>query len=168
LTPEYIEQRSPVRTMMPQSNDNYNTSPPTSGNMLNPMLVPSTNPYDSHYRSSSQPLPSFESFEPAWPVSIYDPIPPINISAWNTPHWMPSIDYTPPMTSRLDAYQYTPPHSHHSFDELSTPPQQPRTPDPEMYLMGQCRRRETYFSNASMPSSTATSPFCHTRYAGGP
>jgi hypothetical protein len=167
LTPEYIEQRPPARPIMLHSNDNYTRIPSTNGNMLNPMVVPSTSSYEGHYRPSSQPLPSFESYEPAWPVSMYEPVPPVNISSWSVPQWMPSIEYTPPMTSRTDAYQFTPPHSHHSYDDLSTPPQQSRTPDPELYFMGHGGRRDHYFSNASLPSSTATSPFCHTRYHGG-
>ncbi|KAF2690170.1 hypothetical protein K458DRAFT_289408 [Lentithecium fluviatile CBS 122367] len=168
VTPEFVEQRPTARSMVLPSNSGYSTLSPTSGNMLNPMLATSAAPYDTQYRPSSQPLPSYE---PTWPVSVYDPIPPINISSWNVPNWMPSIDYTPPMTSRSDAFQFTPPHSHHSFEELSTPPQQSRTPDSDLFMLGsysRCSRRlDSHFSNASVPSSAASSPFCHTQYTSG-
>jgi hypothetical protein len=161
MTPEYAEQRSPTRQVF-FPHDNYTALSPRSGNVSHPML-PSTSPYDTSYRPSPQPL---QSFQPAWPVSVYEPIHPINISAWSVPHWIPGMEYTPPMTSRSDTFQFTPPQSHHSYEELSTPPQQTRTPEPDLYLMDHSRRQDTYFAPASLPSSAATSPYCHPRYAG--
>jgi hypothetical protein len=163
MTPEYTEQKPAARSMVLPSSGGYSTLSFTSGTMLNPMLATSATPYDNYYRTSSQPLPPFDS---AWSVPSYEPH--INMSSWEVPNWMPNVDYsTPPMTSRSDAFQFTPPQSHHSYEEISPPPQQSRTPEPDLYMMGHQRRPDSYFSNVSVPSSAASSPYCHTRYMSG-
>lgn len=155
MSPEYHAPVPAAATLSLPSNNGFST-------LASSPVLATTAAYDSHLLATSQP---FSTFEPAWHTSIYEPTPAINISSWNVPAWMPGLDFTPPVTSRPEEFQFTPPHSHHSFEQLPTPPRQPHEPAhrSDLFLMdsyGHCGRVDVH--------SRPVSPYHHPRYHRAP
>ncbi|KAF1950927.1 hypothetical protein CC80DRAFT_220110 [Byssothecium circinans] len=165
LSPEYFSPAPVARNMTLPSNEHYPALSSSSGNVIQPTLAATTAPYPTQYPGTA---PTYSHFEPPWTTPLYDIPPPVNISTWNIPTWIPNIEFSPPMTTRsADDFRFTPPpHSHDSFDLLPSPPSQAHTPDPDLFMMGTysaCRRRpEQGMGNSCM--SLPSSPFFHPRY----
>ncbi|KAJ4295237.1 hypothetical protein N0V90_007248 [Kalmusia sp. IMI 367209] len=130
-TPEYHAQGPPAPSFTLPSNDPFPPLASTSGNAIDPVFSTSATTYDRHLGRAPQ---NYSTYENPWSSSMYDQTPSVNMATWNVPNWMPNVDYTPPTSSRLEGFEYTPPsRTHHTFEQLPTPPQQSRTPDPDLF-----------------------------------
>ena len=175
VTPEYHSQRQPPPVFVVPSNSNFQPLAATSSNAVDPVF-PLTTCYD---RQLGRTAPSYASYEDTWSTQIYQSSPSVTIPSWTVPSWMPNVDYATTASSRSDEFQYTPPpHVHHTFEQVPTPPQQSRTPDSDLFLLGtygHCRRADSRqpmgIPNVSVPSSAcsaSSSPFHYARYAALP
>lgn len=174
MTPEYQDekqQQSHHPIYMFPSQGNYRPMTVTSGNTIDP--IPSS-PVIDYNRQLDHARHPYNTYENAWHAPMYDSPPNINLPGWTIPNWMPNVDLASTESSRPDDFHYTPPHRHNAFEQLPTPPQQSRTPDSELFLLGSyghCRKADSQqpmgIANVSLSSSASSSPFHYTRYAGG-
>ena len=173
VTPEYHTQTQQPPAFVVPSNSNFQSFAATSSNAIEPIFPSSSSSYD---RQFGRTPPNYDTYDNSWSTQMYHSSPNVNISAWTVPSWMPNVDYATTASSRSDEFQYTPPsHTHHNFEQVPTPPQPSRTPDPDLFLLGtygHCRRADSQqpmsVRNMSLPSSTSSSPYHYTKYAGVP
>ncbi|KAF9741560.1 hypothetical protein PMIN04_007943 [Paraphaeosphaeria minitans] len=171
VTPEYQIQTQPAPAFPPPPNSRFPPPAVTSDKPMDSVISAATGSYD---RQFGRPFQNYTAYESTWNHLMYEHTSNVNVSTWTVPIWMPNVDYTPPVSSSGAEGLYTPPQqTHHTFDQLPTPPQQTRTPDPDLFVLGpyrHCRRFDSQqnmgISNASLPSSAASSPFAYTRYTG--
>ncbi|KAF1969570.1 hypothetical protein BU23DRAFT_237773 [Bimuria novae-zelandiae CBS 107.79] len=170
VTPEYHAQRSPASTFTLPSNASFHPLAVTSGNAIDPIFG------TSYERQLGRTPQNYAPYETSWSAPMYSSSPNVDMAAWSVPTWMHNVNYTPSTSSRPEEFQYTPPtHAHPTFEQLPTPPQQSRTPDPDLFVLGSyghCRRIDSHqamgIPNASLPSSASSSPFHYAKYAGVP
>ncbi|KAF2178297.1 hypothetical protein K469DRAFT_335355 [Zopfia rhizophila CBS 207.26] len=109
----------------------------SNGNMIDP----ATTTFNSHPLATSQP---FAHLDPSWNASIYDRPAQVNVTLWNVPQWIPSIDFTPQMHAGSEDFQFIPPHTQQVFDQIPTPSQQHQEPaNADLFILGSyghCRR----------------------------
>lgn len=139
----------------------------SSGSVVEPLLATSTMSCDTNPLPTSQPISNFEN---PWNVSIYEPQPPVNISTWNVPHWMPSIDFNPQLAARPEDFQFTPAPAPAPaplvFEQLPTPPHQSQeiVPNADLFLVGSaCRRQPGQQQGISSVSLRSSSPYHYCR-----
>jgi hypothetical protein len=169
VTPEYHNQGSPAPAFTLPSNARFQPLAVTCGNSTNPIFSTATTSYDRYFGRPSQNY----AYESNWNAAMYEHPSNVTVSSWNIPMWMPTVDYTSSVSSGPED-MYTPPqHTHHTFEQHPTPPQQSRTPDPDLFVLGSyghCRRFDDQqtmgISNVCLPSSAAPSRFPYTRYTG--
>ncbi|KAF2449594.1 hypothetical protein P171DRAFT_196254 [Karstenula rhodostoma CBS 690.94] len=170
VTPEcHIQTQSAPAFTLP-SNARLPPSAVTSGNSIDPIFSTATTSYDRQFGRPSQ---DYATYEGTWNNAMYEHPPNVNMSTWNVPIWIPNVEYTPSVSSGAEDL-YTPPqHTHRTCEQLPTPPQQSRTPDPDFLDLGSyghCRRFDSQqtmgISNVCLPPSAAASPFSYTRYTG--
>ena len=163
VTPEYQNQGLPAPTFTLPSNVDFQPH--------DPVFATSTACYDNQVGRVSHDSPAYES---SWSRPTYDCFAGANMTAWTVPNW--NVDYSTSGSTRSDSFHYTPPsHPYHTSEQLPTPPQQCRTPDLDLFMLGSyghCSRINNQqpigVPNMSGPSSTSSSPFHYTRFAGVP
>ncbi|KAK7182707.1 hypothetical protein DPSP01_009613 [Paraphaeosphaeria sporulosa] len=170
VTPEYQVQTQAAPAFPLPSSALFPPTVVTSGNSMDSIFSAATTSYDRQFGRPSQ---NYTACEGTWNNTMYGHTSNVNMSTWNVPIWMPNVEYTPSVSSGAEDL-YTPPQqTHNTFEQLPTPPQQPRTPDPDLFVLGSyghCRRFDSQqtmgISNVCLPSSAASSPFPYMRYTG--
>ncbi|KAF2642557.1 hypothetical protein P280DRAFT_267921 [Massarina eburnea CBS 473.64] len=163
LSPEYYPPTPMTSTMPPPSNGHYDAIVSSSDNAVDPILATPIASYQNQFPASA---PAYRPYEPIWAPQSYDVAPPINVSTWTVPSWIPNIEFSPPLTTRsADDFQFTPPPQEHTFDQLPTPPRKAHTPDPDQFTLGNYRRRyEQSMGGDPCRMSLPSSPFFPPRY----
>lgn len=168
VTPEYQVYAQPAPVFPLQSNGHFSPSGAIDVNSMDPVFSAVTTSYDHQFGRLSQ---NYTAYESAWNQPMYEHISNVNVPSWTIPLWMPNVDHTPSVSSVAEDI-YTPPQpTHQTLDQVPTPPQQSRTPDRELFILGSyghCRRFGSQHtmgtSNMCLPSSASSSPSPYSRY----
>lgn len=171
VTPECQSQRPPAPNFVMPPNASFHPLGATSGNAIDPTLSSLTMPFGRQFDRTTHNYPDYDN---AWGTQMYSPSSDVNITAWTVPNWIPNVQYTASASSRPEGFRYTPSsHSHYTFERLSAPPHQSRTPGPELFDLGSYGNRRGVdshqtmeISTVSLPSSASSSPFQYTTYDG--
>ncbi|KAF2734258.1 hypothetical protein EJ04DRAFT_248339 [Polyplosphaeria fusca] len=136
-----------------------------SSSAVDPALS-TTASYDSRLLATSQ---SYQPIEPSWSAQLYDGPP--HVSSWNIPHWMPSIDYAPPVQSGQGDFSFS--HAQPSFEGMPTPPQQREPAADNLFILGSyghCRRwpADNQSESISSVSLRSSSPYDQAQYYSAP
>lgn len=152
------------------SSPNFNALSSTTGNVIDPILA-TTAGYESQFLATSQP---YSTFEQPWNAPVYDPPPPMDMTTWSVPQWMPNVDYSSHIApSAPGGFQYTPPHSQQNYEPLPTPPQQPEeaASNGDLFILGSyghCRRNAGQSQGISSVSLQSSSSYNQSHYYSAP
>ncbi|OAL52364.1 hypothetical protein IQ07DRAFT_369354 [Pyrenochaeta sp. DS3sAY3a] len=140
------------------SHSDFASMSSTSATVSDPILAASAASFDSHLLATSQ---AYSGYETTWNAPIYSPPPPVNMSTWNIPPWMPSIDYSPRVAPRPEAYQYSPPATQPVFEQTHTPLRQPREllSNTDMFAFGSYASQSQTSGMPNMPFGQQTYGF---------
>ncbi|KAF2786976.1 hypothetical protein K505DRAFT_367760 [Melanomma pulvis-pyrius CBS 109.77] len=160
ISAEYYAQRPIANSEILPSNANFSPIPSSSRCVVDSVIVPTTT-YDSNLLEASHPFPTLES---PWNAPVYEPQAQGHISSWNIPHWMPSIDFTPQISSTHDEFRFTPPQTQQVYQQLPTPPQQALEPvsNADLFILGDfnhCRRTQNQTRGNSNVSPCPPFPY---------
>lgn len=135
VSAEYSSPGHPLGQMPLPPSSEFNALSSTTRNAIDPILA-TTAAYESHFIATSQP---FQSHEHPWHTPIYEPPPPVHMSTWNVPHWMPSVDFSSQVVpSQHEGSYYSPPPTHQAFESVTPPPRQHPEPVPnaDLFILG--------------------------------